>query len=106
GGDITRGEVARFDNFLDSHPGVERELRKDPRLIDDPAYMSRHPELREFLASHPGVREEIRENPKAFMNREKKFEKREEKHEGKRDKRSRRDDRREDEREERWARRR
>ena len=73
--DITRQELNNFDNFLDTHPAIEKDLKSNPALVKDSAYLSAHPELREFLANHPGVREEIRENPNGFMKRERRFEK-------------------------------
>ncbi len=72
--DINRTELTRFDNFLDDHPAVGKELRQNPALVNDPNYVAAHPELKEFLGNHPGVREEIRENPSQFMNRETRFE--------------------------------
>lgn len=72
--DITRQEVAAFDRFLDQHPAIDRELRQNPSLVNDPAYLQRHPELGEFLQNHPRVREELRENPRQFMRRERRFE--------------------------------
>jgi len=71
--DITRRELQNFDNFLDTHPAVDKELTKNPRLIEDPAYISSHPELKTFLAAHPGVREEMKETPRFFMHREAQF---------------------------------
>ena len=71
--DITRRELQNFDNFLDSHPAVDAELTKNPRLIEDPAYIEAHPELRTFLSTHPGVREEMKETPRFFMHREAQF---------------------------------
>ena len=71
--DITRQELLNFDRFLDSHPAIEQDLKKTPYLVNDSAYLSAHPELKEFLNTHPGVREEIRENPRGFMNREQRF---------------------------------
>jgi phage-related protein len=71
--DITRQELLNFDRFLDSHPAIDQELKKNPALVNDTAYLSAHPELKEFLGTHPGVREEIRENPRIFMNREERF---------------------------------
>ena len=71
--DITRQELLNFDRFLDSHPAIGQDLKKTPYLVNDSAYLSAHPELKEFLNTHPGVREEIRENPRGFMNREQRF---------------------------------
>jgi phage-related protein len=73
--DITRQELNNFDNFLDRHPAIDKDLKGNPNLVKDPAYLSAHPELKEFLENHPGVREEIRENPSGFMKRERNFEK-------------------------------
>jgi hypothetical protein len=72
--DTTRGELTRFDTFLDDHPQIGRDLRANPSLVNNREYEENHPELREFLSQHPGVREEIRENPAQFMKRETRFE--------------------------------
>ncbi len=99
--DVTRGELLRFDTFLDAHPQIDRELRADPRLVDNRQYVASHPELGEFLKSHPGVREEIRENPRAFMKREGKFEKGEAKG-AKRERKEAKRERKEERKEQRW----
>lgn len=77
GGDITPTELRNFDEFLDRHPAIARDLRRDPSLVNNPQYLQQHPELQEFLQRHPGVREELRENPRAFLRREKRYERRE-----------------------------
>lgn len=63
-------DVEGFDNYLDKHPGVDTELRRDPRLIDDPAYLARHPELRDYMHEHPHEAEAFRQHPDRFMHRE------------------------------------
>ncbi len=75
--DVTRGELANMDRFMDNHPEIAEQLRKDPSLVDNKQFVSSHPALQEFLANHPGVREEYKENPNAFMNREDRFDQRE-----------------------------
>ncbi len=72
--DITRTELRNFDRFLDGHPDIARDLRQNPRLIEDRAYVNAHPQLREFLEDHPNTREELRETPNFFMARERAFE--------------------------------
>jgi hypothetical protein len=96
--DITRQELARFDQFLDGHRYIAEELRKDPSLIDSREYMQNHPDLQAFLQDHPRVREEIKENPDAFMKREERFDRHEDardrdKDRGDRDRDANRDDR-------------
>ena len=75
--DVTRGELANMDAFMDRHPEISEQLRKNPRLVDNKEFVENHPALQEFLASHPGVREEYRENPTAFMRQEQRFDARE-----------------------------
>ena len=75
--DITREQLADMDRFMDSHPEIAEQLRKDPSLIKNREFVENHPALQEFLQSHPGVREEVNENPNAFMRREERFDRRE-----------------------------
>ena len=75
--DITRSELSSFDAYLDKHHDVRDDLSKNPNLINDPAYLGKHPHLREFLEQHPNLREELKENPRAFMQRENSYERNE-----------------------------
>ncbi|MGH9431743.1 MAG: hypothetical protein ACRD3T_09385 [Terriglobia bacterium] len=71
---IKGGEVARFDNqYLDNHPRVARELNRNPRLVDNPAYLKKHPQLAHYLKNHPAIRRNIRQHPYAFRNRERQY---------------------------------
>jgi phage-related protein len=79
--DTTRGELVNMDRFLDSHPEIAEQLRKDPSLINNATWVQQHPALNEFLENHPGVREEFTENPNAFMRQEERYDQ----HEGDRD---------------------
>jgi hypothetical protein len=71
--DITRGELATMDRFLDSHPEISEQLQKDPSLIDKREFVDNHPELKEFMAQHPELREQFKQHPDAFMHREERF---------------------------------
>ncbi len=79
--DGTRAELARFDQFLDDHPHIAEQLRKDPSLVDNPDYERNNPELQQYLQDHPGIRDAIKENPNAFMRDEDRYDR----HEGGRD---------------------
>ena len=68
--DITRRDLARFDQFLDGHRDIADELRRTPSLIDDPQYLQRHPELNSYLQDHPSVKQEISQQPNTFMRLE------------------------------------
>jgi phage-related protein len=78
--DLTRGQLANMDGFLDSHPEIAEQLQKDPSLIKNKEFVEKHPALHEFLQTHPEVREEFRENPNAFMRQERRFDQREDSH--------------------------
>jgi hypothetical protein len=67
---ITRQELNNFDQFLDNHNKIAQDLRRNPNLVNDPAYIRSHPDLKEFLNNHHGVRDELRNNPRRFLARE------------------------------------
>lgn len=71
--DLNRQEVATMEQFLDKNPGIERELWRNPSLVNDAGYLEAHPRLQAFLNQHPNVKEEIAENPHYFMERENRF---------------------------------
>lgn len=75
--DTRNWQIANMDRFLDSHPEIAEQLRKDPSLIRDDEFVKRHPALEEYLQQHPGIREEFTENPNAFMRREERFDRHE-----------------------------
>jgi|HubBroStandDraft_6_1064221.scaffolds.fasta_scaffold00197_3 hypothetical protein len=75
--DITRGELARFNEFLDSHREIAEQLRKDPSLVDNPEFERNHPALHAYLQDHPEIREQLKEHPDAFMRDEDRYDRRE-----------------------------
>lgn len=74
GGNGRRGELARFDWFLDGHPDIRHALMRRPELADNREYLEHHPELREFLHQHPALRTELQDHPHEFMEREARYE--------------------------------
>jgi hypothetical protein len=80
--DTTRGELASFDRFMDSHPEIAEQVRKDPSLVNNREYVEKHPTLQTYLQEHPRVREEIKENPKSFMHAENRYERTEDRRDG------------------------
>ncbi|HEY6248792.1 MAG TPA: hypothetical protein VI685_02460, partial [Candidatus Angelobacter sp.] len=72
--DLTPKEVAAFDKFLDHHKGIDKDLEKNPNLINDPKFVKDHSDLRKFMEKHPEVREEFKESPSNFMKQESRFE--------------------------------
>ena len=57
---ISRRDVTEMGRFLDRHPEVSEQLRKDPSLIDNRQWVANHPALQEYLKTHPQVAETFR----------------------------------------------
>jgi hypothetical protein len=75
--DRNRGEMASMDSFLDGHPEIAAQVRKNPSLLTNEQFVKQHPELQAYLQQHPQVREQIAQNPNNFMQREQRFDQRE-----------------------------
>jgi len=76
GDDATRQELANFNQFLDSHPELSDQLRKDPSLVNNDDYVKQHPALQTYLQDHPAVRQQIKNDPNAFMREDSRFDRR------------------------------
>jgi hypothetical protein len=71
---INRSELARLDMFLDSHPRLAEELRKDPSLVRNQQFVQNHPDLQTFLHDRPDLASKWTQHPEAFMQREARYE--------------------------------
>ena len=91
GDDITRRDIADMDQFLDSHPEIAQQLRKDPSLIDNQRWVSDHPALHDYLRDHPQIAGAFRSHPEAFMRDENRYERTEGDRDRDRDRISRKD---------------
>jgi hypothetical protein len=70
---LSHTELANMDHFMESHPEIGEQIRKDPSLLDNKQFVDNHPALRDFLAQHPGIRQEVRDNPNYFMHDEERY---------------------------------
>jgi len=52
---VTPAEVAQLDRFLDSNPGLEKQLAQHPHLLRNNEFLSRNPKLRDFMKQHGGT---------------------------------------------------
>src|SRR5580704_1894041 len=50
--DITRQELARFDQFLDSHREIAEQVRQNPSLVNNDQFVKGHPALQTFMQEH------------------------------------------------------
>jgi hypothetical protein len=46
---------------------IAGEIEKDPKLIDDPDYLAKHPKLGDYIKSHPEAKQKIKDDPKGFF---------------------------------------
>ena len=67
-GDMRRGELASFGQFLGSHSVIAQQLSQNPSLVNNKEWLTNHPEVRDYLQSHPGAKQEFMQNPQAAMN--------------------------------------
>jgi hypothetical protein len=66
---VGRRALREFDRFLDHHPLLESELRLNPALTGDNAYLKKHAELRDFLGANPEVIRGLGHHPRYFLFR-------------------------------------
>ena len=64
-----RSALREFDRFLDHYPLLEDELRLNPALTGDSAYLKKCPELRDFLSANPDVVQGLKHYPRYFLFR-------------------------------------
>jgi phage-related protein len=74
--DLDKKEVREMDHFLDKHRGIEKDLEKNPSLVNDLDYLKKHKSLDSFLRKNPRVEAEVKENPSAFMQKQQRLERR------------------------------
>lgn len=64
-----RSALREYDRFLDHHPLLEDELRLDPSLTLNSAFLTKTPELRGFMRSNPRVADGLALYPRYYLNR-------------------------------------
>jgi len=55
-----------WSQFAEEHPQIETALAYKPSLINDPGYLTKHPELATFFQTHPDIKDAIKEKPGNF----------------------------------------
>lgn len=58
-----------FRQFMDSHPEIGEQVRRDPTLLENREFVKNHPDLQAFYEDHSGIRNEVGQDPDAFMRR-------------------------------------
>jgi len=55
-----------WNGFAQVHPKVAKELAYNSSLMNDHAYLAKHPQLDAFFQGHPGVKQDMEKNPGNF----------------------------------------
>jgi hypothetical protein len=65
--DLNMNGYQAFDQFAQEHPAIVRQLHRNPRLVNDPSFVRKHPAFAEFLRDHPKVAEDLAEHPGNYL---------------------------------------
>jgi len=63
---IDAGRLRTWNGFAEMHPKVAKELAYNSSLMNDHAYLAKHPQLDAFFQAHPGVRQDMERHPGNF----------------------------------------
>jgi hypothetical protein len=66
-GNIDANRLQTWGDFAEAHPKVAKELAYNNSLINNRAYLSKHPELDGFFRAHPDIKEAMAENPGNYV---------------------------------------
>jgi hypothetical protein len=56
-----------FSSVKEDDPAVAPQLAKNPALVENQAFVQKHPSLQAFLDKYPDARAELKANPGNFM---------------------------------------
>jgi hypothetical protein len=62
-------ETDNIEGYLNNHPGIAQTLHNNPSLINDPKWLSEHPEVKNWMDNHPAFKRAASANPQQFVNR-------------------------------------
>lgn len=68
--DISDRDLRSWEEFLDSHDAVARELSQSPELLNDTNYARRNSELNDWLYEHREAARVIKANPRKYARRD------------------------------------
>lgn len=67
-GSIGSSELGNWANYAQQHPDLATALQANAALINNPAFMSQHPQLASYLAANPTVAAQLQANPNLFLS--------------------------------------
>ena len=64
-----QNDQGSFQQFLASHPVMEKELESNPSLVNDSQYVQNEPDLNTYLNNHPNIKAELQKNPNDLLQK-------------------------------------
>jgi hypothetical protein len=65
--DLNLDQLNAFSQIVSSDPGMVSKLAKNPSLVNDQSFVSKHPALQQYLDKYPNAREDIVANPGNYL---------------------------------------
>ena len=62
-----------MDGFLDRNPQIEKDLQRDPNLVNNPQYVNSHPDLKRYIERNPKIAADLKEKPRVFIRKERAY---------------------------------
>ena len=60
-------QLNAFGQLTASDPALANRLARDPSLVNDEGFVSRHPALQQYFEKYPNAREDIAANPGNYL---------------------------------------
>ena len=64
---IDASRLRTWNDFAEGHPKVAKALAYNSSLMNDDAYLAKHPALNDFFRAHPDIKDAMAENPGNFV---------------------------------------
>jgi hypothetical protein len=65
--DLEMGLLTRWSSFARVHQKIAHQLGNRPKLIEDPGYLRKHPELEKLFQDNPNLLAAMKRNPGNFV---------------------------------------
>ncbi len=65
--DLDMAQLRAFSRVANDDPAVAAKIARNPQIVADNSYVSRHPALQQFLDQYPNAREDIQRNPGNYV---------------------------------------
>ncbi|HTR62511.1 MAG TPA: hypothetical protein VMH37_12465 [Candidatus Binataceae bacterium] len=60
-------QIGAFSQVKTSDPALADKLARNPKLVTDDSFVSKHPALQQYLAKYPTARDDIVANPGNYL---------------------------------------